>query len=542
MPGNVSLARAEGPLDPERDNHHRTVPGAMYRVNAASSARWARPRGRRRWTAALVPGGLLLASVAVGRAVVETQAIEAQPLEIAITALGAMLAAAVMLAGPVACLAAIAALTVLRLLPTFPVGSGVDLFAGDLFFAALVAWWLIRIRRPGAQHASTDGQSSFRWGWVLIFLGYAGLTLLYVGSIDPDRLPVSSVSWLRLVQTASLGWFAATFLRTRRDVTVVLSAIVAAGAIAIVLAVAGGAAEADAGPLGLRGGGVVNPNELGLVSGLMLLIAAFGALGASFLHRLPLAALAAVGLIQSQSVASLVGTSVALLVGLAFMVAPPRRILATGTLRSMAALGVALAVAYGLAAVIRPTNLPTSENLRDSSTGARAVLAVAGLEIAERNPVIGVGWRRSETPEVIGDPDLNRELRARFPATRNDYFPDVSPASVHNAYVQILADLGVIGLGLLLVMVVSLARSIMAALERVRRGTPEWAQLGCLAWGLVLILVWWNDNPLYGGQTESVTPALFVGAIAGLARGLRAGAPTRRPPRQRRPPAGSPRG
>jgi O-antigen ligase len=496
----------------------------MYRVIAAPPARGARGRGTRRWTATLVTVGLLLASVGIGRAVVETQAIEAQPLEIAAVLMAVMLATAVMLAGPVACLAAIAALTVLRLLPTLPIGSGVDLFAGDAFFAALAVWWLIGAGRSRVNEESADARSSFHWGWVLAFLAYAGLTLLYVGAADPDRLPVSFVSWLRLVQTASLGWFAATFLRTRRDVAIVLGAIVAAGTIAVVLAVAGGAAEADAGPLGLRGGGVVNPNELGLVSGLMLLIAAFGALGPSLLHRVPLAVLGAVGLVQSQSVGSLVGTSVALLVGLAFVVAPPRRVLAAGALRSLAALGVALAVAYGLAALIRPANLPTSENLRDSSTGARAVLAVAGLEIVERNPVIGVGWRRSETSEVIGDPELNRELRARFPTTRRDYFPDVSPASVHNAYVQVLADLGVIGLGLLLAMIVSLARSIVAVLGRVRRGTREWTQLWCLAWGLVLILVWWNDNPLYGGQTESVTPALFVGAIAGLAQGLRGGA------------------
>jgi hypothetical protein len=46
--------------------------------------------------------------------------------------------------------------------------------------------------------------------------------------------------------------------------------------------------------------------------------------------------------------------------------------------------------------------------------------------------VIGAGWRRSETPEVIGDPEIARELRTRFPGARHDFFPDVTPASVHN--------------------------------------------------------------------------------------------------------------
>ena len=48
------------------------------------------------------------------------------------------------------------------------------------------------------------------------------------------------------------------------------------------------------------------------------------------------------------------------------------------------------------------------------------------------------------------------------------------------------------------------------------RRTIEWRQLSCLACGLLLILVWLNDNPLYGGQAETVALAAIVGSIAGL--------------------------
>jgi O-antigen ligase len=492
----------------------------MYRVSPAPLGGYARDRGRQRWTAVLVPGCLVLASIAVGRAVVETQAIPAGATEIALVAVGVGAALAVMLSGPVTCLAAIALLTVLQLLPEVSVGGGVDLFPADAFYGALVCWWVIRAGGPGAHRADARARNLLRSGPVLLFLAYVGLTLLYVAAVDPGRLSVSSVSWLRLLETASLGWFAATFLRTRQDVTVVLSAIALAGAIAVVLALAGGTAEADAGPLGVRGGGLVNPNTLGLVSGLLVLMGTFGALGPSLFHRLPLALWGAVGLVQSQSVGSLVGTSVALVLGLTFMVAPPRRIVAVRALRFALALGVGVALAYGVASVIRPENLPTSQQFSDSSAGQRTVLAAAGLELVERNPLIGVGWRRSEEPEVIGDPDLNAELRARFRATKNDHFPDVSPSSVHNAYVQVAADLGLIGLGLLLYMLVSLGRGIKYVLELVPRATPERAQLWFMAWGLVLVVVWWNDNPLYGGQSETVIPALFVGAIGGLGGAL----------------------
>jgi O-antigen ligase len=466
----------------------------------------------------LVHACLVLVSLAVGRAVVETQAIDAGAPEIALAAVGVMAGLVIMLTGPVACIAAIVVLTVLRLLPQVSLTGGVDLFAADAFYGALVCWWAIEAARPGVRRAEPLVRSTVRSGAVMVFLGYVGLTLMYVAAIDPGRLPVSFVSWLRLLETASLAWLAATFLRTRQDVTVMLSAIAVAGVVAVGLALAGGSSDAGAGPLGLRGGGFINPNELGLVSGLMVLMATFRALGPSPLHRWPLALLGAAGLVQSQSVGSLVGTSVALLLGLAFIVAPRGRIIRVGVLRAAVALGIAVALAYGLAAVIRPSNLPTSENFQRSSAGARTVLAAAGIELVERNPLIGVGWRRSEEPAVIGDPDLNKELRARFRGTSSNYFPDISPASVHNAYVQVAADLGLIGLGLLIVMFVSLGRDINGVLRRTERRTPEWDQLWFLAWGLVLIVVWWNDNPIYGGQTETVVPAFFIGAIAGLSR------------------------
>jgi O-antigen ligase len=497
----------------------------MYQISSAPSTGYARMRRRRRWTALIVPGFLLLASVAVGRAVVETQAIQASAPQIALGAAGVAAALAVMLRGPAACLAAIGALTVLRVIPDVSLGGGVDLYPADAFFGALVCWWAVRAAGGGVRSRGAS-TGALRGTAVLVFLAYAALTLLYVAVVDPGRLSVSSVSWLRLAQTASIGWLAATFLRTRQDVNVVLGAVAAAGAVAVVLALAGGAEQQDAGLLGVRGGGVINANALGLVSGLMLLMAVFGALGSSPLHRLPLGAVAAVGLVQSQSVGSLAGTSIALVLGLAFMVQPSRRIVASRWLRGAVAVGLAAAVAFGLASVIKPANLPTSEEFQSSSGGARTVLAAAGIELVERNPFIGVGWRRSEAPDVIGDPDLNAELRSRFRGTRDQFFPDVSPASVHNAYVQVAADLGLVGLGLLAWVFVSLGRGITRVLAQVRRGTPEWAQLWFLAWGLVLIVVWWNDNPLYGAQPETVLPALFVGAIAGVAAN-RAAARTR---------------
>ncbi len=36
--------------------------------------------------------------------------------------------------------------------------------------------------------------------------------------------------------------------------------------------------------------------------------------------------------------------------------------------------------------------------------------------------------------------------------------------------------------------------------------------------GLLLAVIWYNDNPLYGGQPETVLPALFVGMLVAIAQ------------------------
>jgi O-antigen ligase len=478
---------------------------------------------RMRGTALVVLTCLALLSVGVGRAIVETQAIRASPGVILLAAAIVIAATAVMLAGPTPCIAAIVILTVLRPSPAVSLGGGVDLFAADAFFAALVCWWFLGA--AGARSAERGARTQLRAGPVLVLLGYIGLNLLYVAAIDPGRLSVAFVSWLRLLETATVGWLAAAFLRTRRDVNVVLGGLALAGAIALALALAGGAGDANGGVLGARGGSFINANTLGLVSGLLVVIGTFGALGPSLVYRVPLVICGVTGIVQSQSVGSIAGTSVAIMLGLAFMVDPPKRILGATALRAAIALVIGLAVAYGVAAAVRPENLPTSQHFEDSSAGQRAVLGAAGLELAERHPLIGVGWRRSEEPAVIGDPGVNAELRARFPSTRADFFPDVMPGSVHNAYIQVAADLGLLGLGLLAFVFVSVGRQIRRILAGVKRRGPTWTQLWSLTWGLVLVVVWWNDNPIFGGQPETVIPAVFLGAIAGLSRALPAGEP-----------------
>jgi O-antigen ligase len=475
------------------------------------------PAAKGRWTGALTGASLIALCVVLGRVVVETQALEARTGTLVLAVVCSLVALAVMLAGPVACLAALVGLGMLTFLPSVALGGGVDVKPADAFYVALLAWAAVRLlvpRSPPPGPAAVSGVPT------LLFVGFAGLTLLYVAAVDPGAVSGSFVSWVRLVQTLSIALLAAVFVRSTRDVAVILGAITVAGTLAVAVALIGGVGSESDAALGSRGGGF-NPNTLGLVSGLLVLMGVLGGLGPNLLHRIPLAVIGALGLIQSQSVGALVGTCVALTLGVVLFRASRPAVVGLRSAQAVTALVIALASAYAIGSAIRPENLPHSDAFASSSAWHRAVVGAAGLEVAVRNPIIGVGWRRSSSPDVIGDPEVNAAIRERFAGTKEEFFPDVEPASVHNTYIQIAAELGLVGLALLGLLLYWLARDVRRLIRGVPSGTLARRQIWYLAWGVVLILVWLNDNPLYGGQPETVAIAAFVGTIAGLGRAAR---------------------
>jgi O-antigen ligase len=417
--------------------------------------------------------------------------------------------------GPIPCVAGIAAFSIVPLVPTASVVEGVDLTVADGFYAGLVVWAALEVTKPGASRLPASALSGTP---VLVFLALAGMSLLYVLAVDAAGLAGSTVSWLRLVQTVSIAFLGALFLRSSRDVRLLLIVIAIAGVAAVVLGLSEDIGADGSEPLEGRAGGAVGPNALGLIAGVLLLMAFLGALGPQLLYRIPLAAVGVVGLVESESVGSIVGTSVAVTLGVVFMRPHRDSVPALRAAKGVTALLLAFGLAFGVASVVRPENLPTSDQFEESSTWHRAVVGVAGLEIAARNPIVGVGWRRSSDPDVIGDPELNTELRSRFETTKAGVFPDVHPTSVHNTYVQIAAELGLIGLALLAFVLWTFGKDVRRALRNLdHRGAVRRA-LWFLAWAVVLVLIWLNDNPLFGGHPETVLLAVLVAAIAGLGR------------------------
>ena len=155
----------------------------------------------------------------------------------------------------------------------------------------------------------------------------------------PTRLSDSIVSWLRLAATLSIAFLAASLIETKRDVRIVLGAIALAGVGAVVFA----AVNAD-GLLGDRAGGALGPNALGLVSGLLLVIAAFGAVTTKAPFRIVLVVAGVAGLLLAKSVASFVAVGLVLALGasLAGRPSPLQRVA-----RPVLALAVAGVVVFG---------------------------------------------------------------------------------------------------------------------------------------------------------------------------------------------------
>jgi hypothetical protein len=147
---------------------------------------------------------------------------------------GGLVCVAVIMAGPVACLAAIAALTAGGYLPVIAQFGSVDATLADLFYVGLVGWWVLgAVKRAERGLPDPRPRVAFGQGVAILFFAYAGLTLWNVAISDPGALGNSLVSWLRLVQTASLAWLAASFIETKRDVHLLLGAIAGAGVVAV---------------------------------------------------------------------------------------------------------------------------------------------------------------------------------------------------------------------------------------------------------------------------------------------------------------------
>ena len=330
-----------------------------------------------------------------------------------------------------------------------------------------------------------------------------GAATLYGRAVHSDyRLGAHAVTAVKFAEYALLALALPVLIRTLADLGIFLAGLTAWSAAATVTALIQffGADVAGAWPAGRRQPSFLGHHDFAALSGATLALAlAAIALGGAwpFGRALPVAAGLAggVGLVLSGSSAGAIGAILA-----AALAALLVRIRSGITLRRVAGLaGVVAVVCAGVVVLrghdfdqflrwlgVRPAEQTTSRDVQ--SYAQRTVLLYLGWRIFLGHPAVGVGWQASSQHSSYA-PYL-RDAHRRFPHTADQAFPGPGHEyGVQNAWVQALADLGVVGFALL----VSLfAAGLVVAGRAAVRAPPAGSVAGLVAflWLLVAAGVW----------------------------------------------------
>jgi putative inorganic carbon (hco3(-)) transporter len=295
----------------------------------------------------------------------------------------------------------------------------------------------------------------------------AALTLftvwMVVSHVWAADLALATDSVTRLVLNFALFPIALAFVVEKRHVVALFAVFVAAS----VASVAHGLlypAAADSPEAGRLVGAGINPNELGAV----LVVAVVLGVGLGLVRSWhPLvrtaafagAAFCIAGLFLTQSRGALVGLTVALLVA-PLAVGRGRRLAAV----AIAATAVFFAVAwFGVVASDSTRERVTNPGAEGGS--GRADLWRVGWRMVEDHPVRGVG--------VGNFPVRSVDYLLRPGRTDADRYIVDTPKVPHNIYLAVLAELGIVGLLFFVtILAAAVAAAVGAARQFARRGQP----------------------------------------------------------------------
>jgi O-antigen ligase len=328
----------------------------------------------------------------------------------------------------------------------------------------------------------------------------------------------SVVAYMRLVLTASFALVFHMALKDQWDMRFFNKALIAFVVTTIVvgtfLALAG-IEHGDTKALAGRSGGILGTGSFGLVSGLLLLYAFIKRDDSSCRSSQWIISLilGLIGLFLAKSAVSIFAAAGAITVYLVRTRSRPNGI---PSFLRLAAIGTIMAVAAGLAVwSFRQRDVSAFVDSSGGSFSQRLMFGYTGLQVFLDNPLTGVGWQASTAEEVIVSPALNAAAMEEFPGLATHLF--VKPSSVHNMYIQFLAELGIIGFLLFAWVFLRTGKSVARIVKNIATESPYkgWAQF--YAFGLIFLLIWWNGNPLFGGQTESILAITFLALLANVA-------------------------
>jgi O-antigen ligase len=158
---------------------------------------------------------------------------------------------------------------------------------------------------------------------------------------------------------------------------------------------------------------------------------------------------------------------------------------------------------------VKHAQTSTSSDIQTYSQ--RTLLAYIGARIWLDHPLVGVGWQGSTEPSAV-DPALPAAHR-RFPDVAASAFPGPGHEyGIQMLYVQVLADLGLVGFVLMLGW---LGTPAVLGVRAALRAPPTlaWIPVLGLAW-LVLALGLWTAFGLVAGVPLDALAWLAIGTVA----------------------------
>jgi len=417
-----------------------------------------------------------------------------------------------------------------RYQPALGVGVGsttVDVRLSDLAVAVVLAAAALVAFHVGFARLR-PGRALWLAGAAL--LGWIAFQTFRPVSLDDALFDDHLVSFLKLVEYGLLAVAVPLLVRRAYHLTIVIGGIVlwAVVAVSVALLQFFGVDIFGAWNAGWRQPSFLGHHDLAALAAVGLALAA--AAIAARRREIPAPRLVAAALVAGVLGLILAG-SVAAAGGLAFGVialwAASRRRFAPGGRQALALIAIVALVAGGVTAVrgdaledfLRFLGVRGDEPpIGVESYSQRTVLAYIGLRIAQDDPILGVGWQRSSRPEVF-EPYV-ADARERFPDVDDLAFPaEGREWGVQNLYIQMLADAGVIGLALLLL--VGAAGLVLAWRASTRAPTPWAAGAGLLALcALLTIGAEWASLGIVAGIPLQAATCLLLGlAAAGAAAG-----------------------
>jgi O-antigen ligase len=328
------------------------------------------------------------------------------------------------------------------------------------------------------------GFAPLRAGRLIWIAGAIFLLDVGAGSVYPKlwssgyEASTHAVTAAKFAEYALLSLSVPLLVRARRDVELLLAALVAWSVVATVAGSAQilGADILEAWAAGRRQPSFLGHHDFASLSGAALTLCLVG-LALRPVWKPPPALLAVAGV--SGGVGLIISGSSAGAIGLGIGVAAlalgarlrgwldRRRLLAVVAITAVVVGGVFGMRAGNIDQFLRFVGIGQAQRQNGvQSYVQRTLLVYIGWRIFEDNPIGGAGWQASSEYRVYGPylPAAHRE----FPGSPDQAFPSPQhPWGVQNAYVQAMADLGVVGLiaflGLLLTALAVTARAVLRA-------------------------------------------------------------------------------